>query len=53
MKLSHQKAAVITGGAKGFGLALAKRLAQHGVRVVLGDVDEAAGQQAIKDFDQL
>ncbi|RKP04413.1 hypothetical protein THASP1DRAFT_33825 [Thamnocephalis sphaerospora] len=46
MKLDGSKAAVITGGAKGFGLALAQRLVAQGVRVALGDLDEQAGAAA-------
>ena len=38
------KVAWITGGAQGFGEAVARRLAGHGVSVVLSDVKEAAGQ---------
>jgi len=37
------KVAVVTGGAKGFGEAIARRFAAEGAAVVLGDLDEAAG----------
>src|SRR5438105_9554359 len=43
MKLSSDISAVITGGASGLGAATARRLAQHGVRVALFDLNEAAG----------
>jgi len=43
MQLSSTISAVITGGASGLGAATARRLAAHGVRVALFDVNEAAG----------
>jgi len=42
----QDRVAVITGGAGGIGLASARRLASEGARVVVGDVDEAAGAAA-------
>src|SRR5689334_7411735 len=45
----RDKVAVITGGASGIGLALARRFAQEGMRVVLADIEadalEAAEQE--------
>jgi len=40
------KTAVVTGAARGIGLACAEALAQDGARVVLSDVDAAVGQAA-------
>jgi glucose 1-dehydrogenase len=47
MKLS-QKVAIVTGGARGIGLAIAQRFVAAGARVVIADVDEAAGQAAAR-----
>jgi NAD(P)-dependent dehydrogenase (short-subunit alcohol dehydrogenase family) len=44
MKLSSSISAVITGAASGLGAATARRLAAHGVRVALFDLNEAAGE---------
>jgi NAD(P)-dependent dehydrogenase (short-subunit alcohol dehydrogenase family) len=44
VKLSSDISAVITGGASGLGAATARRLAQHGVKVALFDLNEAAGE---------
>ncbi len=38
------KVAIVTGGASGIGEALAAGLASHGVRVVVGDLDEEGAQ---------
>ena len=43
MQLDSTLSAVITGGASGLGAATARRLAGHGVKVALFDLNEAAG----------
>lgn len=43
MKLSSSLAAVVTGGASGLGAATARRLASHGVKVALFDLNAALG----------
>lgn len=43
MKLSSSISAVITGGASGLGAATARRLAAHGVKVALFDLNQASG----------
>lgn len=49
----RDKVAIITGAARGIGLATAIRFAEEGARVVLCDVDESAGsiaEAAVKKF---
>lgn len=46
MGLLSGKVAVVTGGAQGIGLAIAKRYAGEGARLVLGDVNKAAADAA-------
>jgi NAD(P)-dependent dehydrogenase (short-subunit alcohol dehydrogenase family) len=41
MDLSEGNAAVVTGGAHGIGLALAREACERGMRVALADVDAA------------
>src|SRR5215831_688279 len=38
--------AIVTGGAHGIGLAVAKRYVDEGAKVVIADVDAAAGETA-------
>jgi rhamnulose-1-phosphate aldolase/alcohol dehydrogenase len=45
-----RKVALITGGAGGIGLAIAKKLAGEGACVFLTDINEASLQQATKQF---
>ena len=42
--LLEGRTAVVTGGAQGIGLAIARTYVVHGARVVLGDLDEAAAR---------
>mgnify|MGYP001422398628 FL=1 len=42
--------AIVTGGAKGIGLAIARRLASEGARVVIADIDVEAGEAAERDL---
>src|SRR2546422_11448023 len=42
--------AVVTGGAKGIGLGVARRLAEAGADVLLADVDDERGPQAALDL---
>ena len=47
MRLS-EKVAIVTGAARGIGLACATRLAAEGAKVVLADVERDAGAAAAK-----
>jgi NAD(P)-dependent dehydrogenase (short-subunit alcohol dehydrogenase family) len=44
------KIAVITGGASGIGLATARRFAAEGATVVIGDMDQKAGEDVAKEL---
>jgi NAD(P)-dependent dehydrogenase (short-subunit alcohol dehydrogenase family) len=50
MKELRDKVAVITGGASGIGLALARALAAEGMRVVLADIEEPALASAVDEL---
>ncbi len=47
------RVAVVTGGASGIGLAIARRLAAEGARVVIGDLDTVNGPLVAKELDGL
>ena len=42
------RVAVITGGAQGFGFAIAKRFIQSGAKVVIWDIDEQEAKKAVE-----
>ena len=46
----ENKVAIVTGGAKGIGFAVAKRFAADGARVVVADIDEDAGSRAVEEI---
>lgn len=47
----ENKVAIVTGGAHGIGLAVARRYVAEGAKVVIADVDAAAGEAAAKAID--
>ena len=47
------KVAIVTGGANGIGLAIARRFLQDGMSVMIGDIDEEAGRKAVTDLEHL
>jgi len=46
----ENKVAVVTGAARGIGLAVAKRFVMDGAKVVIADVDDSAGEAAVEDL---
>ncbi len=51
MKTFSGRVAVITGGASGLGLAMARRFAREGMKLVLADVQADALGSAVRDFE--
>ncbi|WP_299482865.1 SDR family oxidoreductase [uncultured Roseibium sp.] len=49
----ENKVAIVTGGAKGIGFAVAKRFLSDGAKVVVADIDDAAGEEAAEDLGSL
>ena len=49
----QDRVVVITGGGSGIGLASARRVASEGAKVVVADIDAAAGQAAADEVDGL
>lgn len=44
------RTALVTGGAKGLGLAMARGLAEHGCAIVLVDIDDENGEKAAREL---
>ncbi len=49
----ENKVAIVTGAARGIGFAVAKRFVTDGAKVVICDVDDAAGESAAEDLKSL
>jgi glucose 1-dehydrogenase len=49
MKL-EDKVAIVTGGARGIGLAIARRYLREGAKVVIADIDESAGAAVAREL---
>ena len=47
MGMLDGKTAIVTGGARGIGLAIARRYIAEGARVVIADIEESAGKAAV------
>ena len=48
--LLENKVAIVTGGARGIGYAIARRFLDEGARVVIADIDEDTGSEAVKEL---
>ena len=49
--METQRVAVVTGGARGIGLAIARKLAAHGDRVIVADIQTDLGRQSAHELD--
>ena len=50
--LLDNKVAIITGGASGIGRSTANLFAEHGAKVVIGDIDEIGGMQTVNEINK-
>ena len=50
MTLLEGKTAVVTGGAQGIGLEIARTFIAEGARVVIGDINDEAGAAAVAEL---
>ncbi|CAG8576284.1 29533_t:CDS:2 [Gigaspora margarita] len=46
------KVIILTGGANGFGAALARRFVNEGARIIIGDIDRKAGEELVTELNQ-
>ena len=50
MPMLDNKVAVVTGGARGIGLAIARRFVAEGAKVVIADIDAARGEASAAEL---
>lgn len=48
--MTNKKVAIVTGGAKGIGRAIATALARDSYRVVIADIDQVSAEEIVKDI---
>lgn len=53
MKTLENKVAIVTGGASGIGLAVAIAYAKEGAKVVISDINDEHGANAVKQIEEL
>lgn len=46
----ENKVAIVTGAAQGIGFAIAKRFVSDGAKVVIADIDDTKGEEAVEDL---
>lgn len=49
----ENKVAIVTGAAQGIGFAVAKRFLMDGAKVVIADIDDTTGEEAVEDLSTL
>ncbi|KAM7205293.1 hypothetical protein V8F33_001124 [Rhypophila sp. PSN 637] len=49
----HNKTIIITGGSSGFGTAFAKEWASHGAQIIIGDLNDSAGEALVSELNAL
>src|SRR4051812_15742168 len=50
MRKLEERVAIVTGGGRGIGRAIGRKLASDGARVMLNDLDEAPAREAVEEL---